>query len=625
MSSNTVRLTTAQAILRYFGAQRVSRDGVVVPLIGGVFGIFGHGNGAGFGHALGLGECNLAFFQGKNEQAMVHAAIGYSKSHNLLSTLAVTTSLGPGATNLVTGAATATVNRVPVLLLPSDVFASRRQGPVLQGLEMPQDFGLSANDTLRPVSRYFDRITRPEQIIHSLPHATAALLDHANAGAVTIAVCQDVQGEAFDFPTALFAERVHHVDRVKPDVRALSELVSALLKARRPIIVAGGGVRYSGAEQALAEFSNTFGIPVVESLAGRSCGRDVQLNLGGVGFIGAPCANEAAGQADFVLAVGTRLADTLTGSHTLFQQSDVKVATINLSTHDLGKMGALPLKADAREGLIGLSRALTALNYRPDPEWRNLAMGGREEWLSKTAEIDRQSRPALTGFEVVSDVANATSRNDRVVFSSSTAIGHAHAVWNSAKHGELDMEYGFSCMGYELPAALGHALSRQTKGRIVAVVGDGTYLMCHSTELVTAVQEGASFTVVVLVNQGWQCIRGFQINNMGVEFGTQFRRKVEGDLGLTGEYVQVDYAANARSLGAHAFEVHSREELRDALASSAKLDGPVLIAAHTNLEALPFGSGAWWEIGSPDASQPEPLLAHRQVFKEKAAQHRWFV
>jgi 3D-(3,5/4)-trihydroxycyclohexane-1,2-dione acylhydrolase (decyclizing) len=625
MALNTVRLTTAQAILRYFGAQKVSRDGAIVPLVGGVFGIFGHGNGAGFGHALSLGEGDLPFFQGKNEQAMVHAAIGYAKSHRLMSTLAVTTSLGPGATNLVTGAATATVNRVPVLLLPSDVFASRRQGPILQGLEMPQDFGMSANDTLRPVSRYFDRITRPEQIIHSLPHATAALLDHANAGAVTIAVCQDVQGEAYDFPTHLFDERVHTIDRVRPDARALGEVVAALTQAKRPLIVAGGGVRYSEAESALAELSNTYGIPVVESLAGRSAGREVAANLGGIGFIGSPAANAAAERADFVLAVGTRLADTLTGSHTLFQAPDLKIAALNLSTHDLGKMGALPLRADARDGLAALSRALSATDYRADASWKDFTVGAREQWHTQVDAIREHSRPVLTGFEVVSDIANATGENDRVVFSSSTAIGHAHAMWNASKHGELDMEYGFSCMGYELPAALGHGLGGQVDGRIVAVVGDGTYLMCHSTELVTAVQEGVSMTIVVLVNQGWQCIRGFQMHNVGEEFGTQFRRKVAGTRGLTGEYVEVDYAANARSLGAQAFDVHTRTEFRDALAKAATMEGPVLIAAHTNLDALPFGSGAWWEVGSPDAQKPDTLTAHREEFAAKASRHRWFV
>lgn len=625
MTSATIRLTTAQAILRYFGAQKTLADGVLRPLIGGVFGIFGHGNGAGFGHALSLGEGELPFFQGKHEQAMVHAAIGYAKSHRLHSTLAVSTSLGPGATNLVTGAATATVNRVPVLLLPSDVFASRRQGPILQGLEMPQDFGLSANDTLRPVSRYFDRITRPEQVIHSLPHAVTALLDAANAGAVTIAVCQDVQGEAYDFPVSLFAERVHEVDPLAPAERALDAVVQALRGARRPLIIAGGGVRYAAAEQALAQLSNTFGVPVAESLAGRTGGRQASLNLGGIGFIGSPAANAAAERADFVLAVGTRLADTLTGSHTLFQDPGVRFATLNLSDYDLGKMGALPLRADARAGLEAISARLGEAGWQAPQDWQGYARDVQAQWKSQVAAIHESSRPQLTGFEVVADVAAATGAGDRVVFSSSTAIGHAHATWDAAAHGELDVEYGFSCMGYELPAALGHALGGQVEGRIVAVVGDGTYLMAHSTELVTAVQEDAAFTVVVLVNQGWQCIRSFQENNVGEEFGTQFRRKLAGTRGLKGEFVQVDYAANARSLGAQAYDVTTREEFRAVLAQTAKARGPVLIAVHTNLDALPFGSGAWWEVGSPDAEQPASLPRQREAFAAQASRHRWFV
>ena len=623
LRQKTIRLTTAQAILRYFAAQHTRRDGRELPLIGGVFGIFGHGNASGFGHALATGAGGLTYHQGKSEQAMVHAAIGYARAHNLASTLAVTASIGPASTNLVTGAGTATLNRVPVLLLPGDVFASRRQGPILQGLEMAGSYDMTVNDTLRPVSRFFDRITRPEQIIHSLPHATAALLDHGQAGAVTVAVCQDVEGEAFDFPLALFETRVHDLERLAPSESVLAAAAERVRTARKPIIIAGGGVRYAEAEASLAALSNACGIPVVESFAGRGAGRAASLNAGGIGFIGSPAANELATEADLVLAVGTRLSDTLTGSHTLFQNPDVSFVALNLAERDLCKMGALALRADARAGLDGLAAALEG--HTAPAEWRDRADRAIVRHVARVGEIVGTEKPRMTGYEAVAEIKDAARREDRVVFSSSTAIGQAHTIWDSRSDAPVDMEYGFSCMGYEIPAALGAAMAGTVKGRILALIGDGTFLMGNTTEIVTAIQEGLAFTIVVVVNRGWQCIRGHQLGSYGEEFGTQFRRREGNARNLTGETLAIDYVANARSLGADGVDVHSRAELRAALERARRSDRPFLIAAHVEDAPLPIESGAWWEFGIPQADAPEGLRETRAAFETAAAKHRWFV
>jgi 3D-(3,5/4)-trihydroxycyclohexane-1,2-dione acylhydrolase (decyclizing) len=368
--TRTERLTTAQALVRFLGAQFTERDAIRRPLIPAIFGIFGHGNAAGVGQALAAHEGGVRYIQGKNEQAMVHAAIGFAKAHDRLSTLAVTTSLGPGAVNLVAGAGTATVNRIPVLLLPGDVFARRRQGTVLQQLEHPQSFDITANDALRPVSRYFDRISRPEQLIESLPHAVATLLDPGDTGAVTLALCQDVQAEAFDFPAALFEPRVHSVFRQPPPTEAVAEAARRVAASKRPFVISGGGVRYSGGEEALVRLSNTFGIPVGETLAGRGTARTGELTAGGMGFIGSQAANILASEADLVIAVGTRLVDSVTGSRSLFRDPDVSFITVNASRLDAVKLNALPVLGDARVTLEMLGQALSQLGWTGQPEWR---------------------------------------------------------------------------------------------------------------------------------------------------------------------------------------------------------------------------------------------------------------
>jgi 3D-(3,5/4)-trihydroxycyclohexane-1,2-dione acylhydrolase (decyclizing) len=622
-AEKTVRLTTAQALVRYLGAQFSERDGVQRPLIPSIFGIFGHGNAAGIGQALAAGEGGVRYLQGKNEQAMVHAAIGFAKQHDRLSVLGVTTSIGPGATNLVTGAATATVNRIPVLLLPGDVFASRRQGPVLQALEHPQSFDYSVNDCLRPVSRYFDRIQRPEQLMESLPHAIATLLDPAETGAVTIALCQDVQAEAYDYPLEFFARRVHTVVRQPPAPEALDAAVARIRESRHPLLICGGGVRYSGAQVALRHLSEATGIPIGETLAGRGGGAGSELAAGGLGFIGSPAANTLAAEADLVISVGTRLADTVTGSHSLFADSGVAFININVSHSDAIKLAALPVIADARVALEALSRALENANWHADEEWQTSARRLIARWNAETAAAIHTTQ-GLSGAAVVDELADFTTPSDLAIFSSSTAIGYAHAFWDHGRSARCDFEYGFSCMGHELPAALGARLAGHG-GQVYAVIGDGTYLMGNTSELVTAIQEALAITVIILVNDGFQCIKGFQKNAVGSEFGTQFRMRVPGAVNYEGPVVAVDYAANAAAFGCETAEGASRAELRDALSRAKDATRPFVIVARVTDDQFAIPAGAWWDYGSPEtAADPETAERHEQYLRDRAAQ-RWYL
>jgi 3D-(3,5/4)-trihydroxycyclohexane-1,2-dione acylhydrolase (decyclizing) len=622
--TRTERLTTAQALVRYLGAQFTERDGIRRPLIPAIFGIFGHGNAAGVGQALAAHEGGVRYIQGKNEQAMVQAAIGFAKAHDRLSTLAVTTSIGPGAANLVAGAGTATVNRIPVLLLPGDVFARRRQGTVLQQLEQSQSFDMTTNDTLRPVSRYFDRISRPEQLMESLPHAVATLLDPGDTGAVTLALCQDVQAEAFDFPAALFEPRVHTVFRQPPPTEAVAEAARRIAASKRPFVISGGGVRYSGAQEALVRFSNTLGIPVGETLAGRGTAQAGQLTAGGLGFIGSQAANILASEADLVIAIGTRLADSVTGSHSLFRDPDVSFITVNASRFDAVKLNALPVLGDARVTLETLGQTLSELGWRAQPEWRSRAAEVIGSWSASVEKELAKPSNQLLGYEVIDELARFTAPHDTVVLSSSTAIGYAHSFWSNRSSARLDLEYGYSCMGHEIPAAMGVRLARPQTGDVYAVLGDGTYLMGNTGELVTAVQEGLRFTSIVLVNNGWQCIRGFEEGAIGREFGTQFRMHGSA-VNYEGPVVPVDYAANAASFGCRTFDVSTRQGLRDALSATRSGNVPILIAAHVTDQDFGIPSGAWWDFGSPEVGADPALARMHAEYLEQAEYQRWFV
>jgi 3D-(3,5/4)-trihydroxycyclohexane-1,2-dione acylhydrolase (decyclizing) len=607
----TVRLTAAQALVRYLACQWSERDGRRRRAVPGIFGIFGHGNVCGLGPALEEESGHaLPFHQPKNEQAMVHAAIGYARASNLLSTLACTASIGPGSTNLLTGAATATVNRVPVLLLPADEFVGRRADPVMQALEHPREADVSVNDAFRPLSAYFDRIARPEQLVRSLPEAMRVLLDPAETGAVTLSLPQDVQAEAFEFPATLFEPRTWHVSRRPPAAAELDAAVEALRGAQRPLVIAGGGAHYSDALPELAEFAERLGVPVAETSAGKGALADGPLALGGIGVTGTRAANAMAREADLIVCVGTRLIDLTTGSNSLFQDSSVRFVGLNVVARDACKLGALPLVADAKLGLRALGEAA---GWRAPEEWRERAQAERARWLDDLAEDLRPRQDERMSQGQALRVLNAAAGpRDWLVVASGTPHVDVHKLWNTS--GRCLMEVGFSCMGGEIPAALGVRMARPEADEIYVVIGDGTYLMGNTGELVTARQEGLKLTVLVFENGGYQSIHGLQRNRTGRSFGLEFR-------GPDGDYVEVDYAANARSLGCSARVVETDEQLAAALDAAREETGPVVIVVRVEPRRLLLDSDCWWDVGVPELSErPETSALAAEHVRGRALQ-----
>jgi 3D-(3,5/4)-trihydroxycyclohexane-1,2-dione acylhydrolase (decyclizing) len=607
----TVRLTSAQALVRFLRAQWSERDGVRRRAIPAVWGIFGHGNVCGLGEALATLDGGLDFHQPKHEQAMVHAALGFAKASRRLATHACTASLGPGATNLVTGAATATTNRLPVLLLPADTFANRRQGPVLQQLEHPSYADWGVNECLRPVSRHFDRIGRPEQLITALPEAMRVLLEPAETGAVTLALHQDVQGEAYDFPVALFAERTWHVPRRPPAAEELARAAALLRRARRPLVIAGGGVRHSEAEAELAVLADRCALPVAETSAGKGSYRGPLL-VGGIGVNGMPAANAVAAEADVVLCVGTRLSDFTTASHAVFQAPGVRFVHLNVCAADAAKLGAAPLVGDARAGLRALAEALG--DWRAPAAHAGAAASAAERWRRDlAAALEPRPGERMSQGRALRELNDRIRPGDWVVAAAGSVPGDLLKTWEVAEGTYAHIEFAFSCMGHELPAALGIRLAQPRDGQVFAVIGDGTYLMAMS-ELVTAVQEGLDVTVVLFVNGGYQSIHGLQEGAGGPSFGNEFRRRDAAGGAPAGALVEVDYAANARSLGATAFEAGDPGELAAALERARATRGPVVIACRVEpRRALP-ASGAFWDLGLAQVSS-------RAEVREAAAAH----
>ena len=598
-AEHTVRLTTAQAIVRYLQVQFSERDGVRQRVIPAVFGIFGHGNVAAFSQALVEYGNELPYHQPKNEQAMVHTAIGFAKANNRLATLACTSSLGPGATNMITGAATATVNRIPVLLFPSDTFANRKQGPVLQQLEHPTEADLTVSDCFRPVSRYFDRITRPEQLLTALPEAIRVLLDPADTGAVTISLHQDVQGEAYDFPVRFFEERTWRVTRRSPEPSELDEAMMVLNIAKRPVLIAGGGARYSGAEQELLEFSERFGVPVVETFAGKTVTPDTELLLGGLGVTGPQAAYDIVSRADVVLCGGTRLADFATGSHSIFAEPNVRFVTVNVNSADAHKLGATAIVADAQLALQALIKNLGPTGLTTSQQYRDEVQTARRRWEEDLSD-DLQPRPgeALTQGQVLHVLNEESQSGDAIVAAAGSSPSDLLRSWNAANGSSCFLEFGFSCMGHEIPAGLGLRMGRQD-GEVYVVIGDGTYLM-GNTELVTAVQEQLKITLILIENHGYQCIRNLQLDKAGIDFGNEFRSR-ESDR-LTGSYVQVDYVANIASFGVTVFEATSQDTLTEALRDARNVRGPVAIVCSVEPHRGLVGSETWWDVGVAETS-----------------------
>ncbi|HEX2412470.1 MAG TPA: thiamine pyrophosphate-dependent enzyme, partial [Solirubrobacteraceae bacterium] len=571
------------------------------------FGIFGHGNACGLGEALSAHIDELPFLAPKHEQAMVHTALGYAKATRRLATLACTASIGPGATNLVTGAATATTNRLPVLLLPGDTFASRLQGPVLQQLQHPASADWTVNDTLRPVSRFFDRISRPEQLLDALPAAMRVLIDPADTGAVTVCLHQDVQGEPWDFPETFFAPRVWRIDRRPPDERRLLGAADVLRDACAPLAIVGGGVRYSGAEEALTQLADRHGVPVAETSAAKGTAR-AELALGGIGVNGSGAANAIAAEADVILCAGTRLSDFTTGSRSLFAEG-ARFIGLNVAAADAHHLGALPLVADARAGLTALDRALG--DWVTTAAYRGRVRSARGEWHARV-ERDLEPRPGerMSQGQALETVNGAARAGDWVVAAAGSPPGDLLTLWDAPEGSFAHLEFAFSCMGHEIPAALGIRMAEGAGGEILVVVGDGTYLMAP-TELVTAARHGLKVTVVLLVNGGYQSIHALQRTTLGTGFGTEF----DGEA--------VDYAANARSLGCAVWEADTPQELSAALDNARAQDRPAVVACRVEPHRMLLGSDAWWELGVPLVSDSPAAVALAATHREGAARQRF--
>ena len=619
------RLTSAQALVRFLANQWTERDGVERRLIAGCFGIFGHGNVAGIGEALLAAEQDLRYYLARNEQAMVHTAAGYARMTNRLSTMACTTSIGPGATNLVTGAALATVNRLPVLLLPGDIFATRVADPVLQQLEDPRSGDVSVNDTLRPVSRYWDRVNRPEQLPAALLGAMRVLTDPAETGAVTIALPQDVQAEAFDWPEELFAKRVWRVPRAVPEPAALARAAKLLRAAKRPLVVAGGGIAYSEANAALQAFAEATGIPVAETQAGKGSLRyDHPASVGAIGATGTTAANALAAQADVVLGVGTRYSDFTTASRSAFADPGVRFVNLNVAAFDAAKHSAVAVVADARAGLDALRGALDG--YRVDPAYEDRARALAAEWdgtVDRAYHLGRhRPQPLPVQSEILGVVNEVSGPRDVVVCAAGSMPGDLHKLWRTRDPKGYHVEYGYSCMGYEIAGALGVKLAAPDR-EVFVMVGDGSYLMM-AQELVTAVAEGVKLTVVLVDNGGFASIGALSESVGGQRFGTAYRYRDAASGRLDGGPLPVDLAANAESLGAAVLRAGTVAEFRDALVEARDADRTTVVHVRTDPLAAAPDSLAWWDVPVAEVSTVDTTRAARDGYeKAKLAQRTY--
>jgi 3D-(3,5/4)-trihydroxycyclohexane-1,2-dione acylhydrolase (decyclizing) len=621
------RLTVAQALVRFLAAQRCERDGISRPFFAGCFGIFGHGNLAGLGQALLEAELRepgvLRYYQARNEQAMVHAAAAYARMRNRLSAWACTSSVGPGATNMITGAALATINRLPVLLLPGDVFATRVAPPVLQELEYPGGYDVSVNDAFRPVSVFFDRIWRPEQLPSALLGAMRALTDPAGTGAVTLALPQDVQAEARDWPAELFAERVWHVPRPVPEPAALGRAAAIIRSATRPLIVAGGGVIYAEAAAELRAFAEAAGIPVAETQAGKGALRyDHPLALGAIGSTGTAAANAMAARADVVIGIGTRYSDFTTASRTAFACPQVRFVNINVAAHDAVKLAGTALVADARAAVSALAAALagwsTDAPYRE--EARRLAAAW-DEVVGRAYALGHQPRPAQC--EVIGAVNDAAGPADVVVCAAGSMPGELHRLWRTTDPKGYHVEYGYSCMGYEIAGGLGVKMAEPGR-EVFVLVGDGSYLMM-AQELVTAVQEGIKIIVILVQNHGFASIGGLS-ETVGVQrFGTRYRYRDARTGRLDGGVLPVDLAANAESLGVRVLRAETIGEFRSALAEARRQAGPVLIHIETDPTVPAPASEAWWDVPVAEVSELDSTRQARAAYEAAKLTQRPFL
>ncbi len=617
----TKLLTTSQALVNFLKNQFVERDGVERRFFAGCAGIFGHGIVAGLGQALQQTP-DFPYFQGRNEQAIVHMAVGYAKMRDRLGAFACTASIGPGSTNLVTGAAGATVNRLPVLLLPSDIFARRTASPHLQAMESEHTLDISVNDSLKPVSRYWDRIYRPEQLIAALMHAMRVLTSPADTGAVTLCLPQDVQAEAYAYPEELFAKRVWAIPRTPPDGTMLERAAEWLRHSKTPLIVAGGGCIYSEATGALSEFARSTGIPVAETHAGKgSLHYEHPQSVGTLGVTGALGGNRLARDADLVLGIGTRYTDFTTSSKTAFQHPDVRFINVNVAEVDAHKHNALPLVADARATLEVLSAALAGFSV--SSEYSARVAGLRRQW---DAEVDGYYHPerggAITQAEVIGAVNEFSGPRDVVVCASGSLTGDLHKLWRTRDPKGYQMEHGYSTMGYEIAGGLGAKMAAPDR-EVYVLMGDGCYLMM-SSEILTSLQEGIKLTIVLLDNHGFASINRLSHATGSEGFGTEFRSRGE-DGQLSGDYLDIDFAASARALGANAVKVDGLEQLRQALAEAKESARTTIIVVEPDPSRAVSNYGSWWDVPMSEVSDRAAVTGAREEYEEMLKKQRYYL
>ncbi len=614
----TVRLTMGQALIRFLDNQYIEFDGQESKFVEGVWGIFGHGCVVGIGEALEESNHGLKFYQGKSEQGMAQVAVAYAKQHNRRKMMAVVSSIGPGALNMVTAAGVATVNRIPTLFLPGDAFACRQPDPVLQQVELSYDSTITANDAFKPVSKYWDRITRPEQLMTAAVHAMRVLTDPAETGAVTLALPQDVQGEAYDYPVHFFAKRVHRIGRRQLEEDAAERAAELIASSRKPIIICGGGVRYSEAGQALADFAERFNIPFGESQSGKGTVRwDHAMNLGGIGATGSLAANTIAHEADLVIAVGTRLNDFTTASKSNFHNPDVRLMALNVNGFDACKLNAEPFVADARAGLEAIGERLQAHGYSSG--YTTEIQAAKEVW---NQEVDRlynlESEAGYAQTRVLGQLNEKLLPADAIIVAAAGSLpADLQRLWRPRVKDTYHIEFGTSCMGYEVPAALGAKLAAPNQ-EVYCLLGDGSYMMLHS-ELHTAVQEGQKVNIVLLDNHGFHCIDNLQTSQGIPSFGCQFLHRDPETGRLTGEPAAIDFAANARSYGCEAWTATNPEELEQAMTEARKSKVSTLIHVKVLAKSMTEGYSSWWRVGTAEVSEKPAVEEAARQQKEAAS------
>ncbi|WP_031527522.1 3D-(3,5/4)-trihydroxycyclohexane-1,2-dione acylhydrolase (decyclizing) [Dyadobacter crusticola] len=620
----TRRLTVAQATITFLKNQYIERDGVEVPYFGGCFGIFGHGNVAGLGQALQENP-DFRYYQCRNEQSMVHTAVAYAKVKNRLGAFVCTTSIGPGATNMLTGAALATINRLPVLLLPGDIFASREPNPVLQQLESASTQDISVNDCFKPVSKYWDRINRPEQLIYSLPEVMRVLTSQAEMGAVTLSMPQDVQTHAYDFPESLFQKKVWHVGRPRPDVPTVQKAAEWIKASKNPVIVAGGGTIYSGASETLHHFATKTGIPVGETFAGKGAVRyDAPYSIGGLGATGTKYAIEIANEADLVIGIGTRYSDFTTASKSIFKNPEVKFININISEFDAFKHAALPVTGDAKVILEEISQLIG--DYQVPAEYRQRVVDMNKAWDDEVTQIyleGNSTAPPIDQAVVIGTLNSFMDDRDVMINASGSAPGDLHKLWRATDPKNFHLEYGYSCMGYEIAAGLGAKMADPTR-EVYVICGDGGYLM-NNNEIVTAIQEAVRFTILLLNNNGFASIGGLSESIGSERFGTMYKYREENSGQLSGGFLPVDLAKNAESLGANVIKATDKDSLEAALAASKTSDRVTVIYIETSLYRTVKGYHAWWEVPIAEVSTSEKVQQAFETYQENKKTQRVFL